>query len=261
MIIFLFIVVGLVTGLLAGLLGIGGGIITVPSMFYLFHLVENKPENLMQICVATALATTLMTSIGSTFSHHKKKTIIPSVLKIVVPGLVVGSILGSYTSTFLSSRVLQIFFGSISFLFAIYFFFPKLPQIHIAPKPNQYLILFGVLVGALSSLLGVGGGIFLIPIFLGYHISLHNTVASSSASTLATALIGTVLYLFIGYGKQTSPNTIGYIHVPAFLLMGISSLFTTSIGVKLSQVLSPHITKQIFAIVLGFTGLSMIFLK
>ncbi len=261
MIIFLFIVIGLITGILAGLLGIGGGMITVPSMFYIFHLLKTKPDNLMQICVATALATTLMTSLGSTFSHHKKKTILPHVLKIVIPGLVIGCILGAFASYFLSSRTLQIVFGTISTLFAIYFFFPKLPHFNIAPHPNKTLSLFGILVGILSSLLGVGGGIFLIPIFLGFHISLLNTAASSSACTLATAFVGTIAYLFMGYGQTTMPNTIGYIHIPAFLLMGISSLSTTALGVKLSHILPPHVTKRVFAIVLGCTGLTMLFLK
>lgn len=257
----LFIFIGLVTGILAGLLGIGGGIITVPSLFYLFHFMKTPPQNVMQICVATALATTFMTSVGSTFSHHRKKTIIPSVLKIVIPGLLIGCILGALSSTFFSSRALQIFFGSISILFAIYFFFPRLPQLNIAPKPNKYLILFGVIIGCLSSLLGVGGGIFLVPILFGYHLSIHNTVACSSASTLATAFIGTIIYLFIAYGKPTMPDTIGYIHVPAFLLMGLSSLFTTHLGVKLAHYLPPIITKRVFAILLGLTGITMLFLK
>ncbi|HSX14081.1 MAG TPA: sulfite exporter TauE/SafE family protein [Chlamydiales bacterium] len=261
MIIFLFIVIGLVTGLLAGLLGIGGGIISVPSMFYILHLLKNKPDNLMQICVATALATTLITSLGSTISHHKKKTHLPHVLKIVVPGLVVGCILGAIGSTFLSSRSLQFFFGTISILFAVYFFFPKLPQMNIAPHPNRSLSLFGVLIGILSSLLGVGGGIFLIPVFLGYQISLHNTVASSSASTLATALAGTIIYLYLGFDQPTMPYTIGYIYVPGVLLMGISSLLTTSTGVKLAHILPPTVTKRLFSVVLVLTGLSMIFLK
>lgn len=259
MIILIFIFVGLITGILAGLLGIGGGIITVPAMFYILH--QYHSEHLMQVCVATALATTLLTSIGSTLSHHKKKTILPSILKILIPGLVSGSILGGVLSSYFSDKTLQIFFGTISILFAIYFFFPKLPQLKIAKGPNKSLFLFGILVGSLSSLLGVGGGIFLVPILLGYHVSLQNTVACSSAGTLATAFVGTVIYLFLSEGKVTMPGTVGFIHVPAFLAMGISSLCTTSLGCKLSHTLPQVTTKRVFSLVLCFTGLSMIFLK
>jgi uncharacterized membrane protein YfcA len=258
MLILLYIIIGLLTGILAGLLGIGGGVITVPAMFYLFHLYDFPKEHLMHTCIATALATTLMTSLGSTWSHHKKKSILPSVLKTIIPGLIVGCIFGAVCSIFLSSKALQIFFGSMSILFAIYFFFPKLPPLHIADQPNRSLVFFGFIIGSLSSLLGVGGGIFILPVLLGYHVSLNNAVASSSAGTLVTAFTGTVIYLFIAQGQIPLPNSIGYINIPAFLGMGISSLCTTSLGVKLSHVLSPSLIKKIFAIALGLTGLTMV---
>jgi uncharacterized membrane protein YfcA len=212
----------------------------------------------MHTCIATALATTLMTSLGSTFAHHKKRALLPSVLKIIGPGLIIGCIFGAILSTYLSSQFLQFLFGSMSILFALYFFFPKLPQLHIAPHPNKSLFLFGLLVGSLSSLLGVGVGIFMVPILLGYHISLQNAVASSSAGTLATALTGTIVYLFIAYGKPTIPETIGYIDIPAFLGIGISSLCTTSLGCKLAHTLPPTVIKRIFAVALAITGATMI---
>lgn len=258
MIIALFIVVGLVTGVLAGLLGIGGGVITVPFLFYILHISHFPPEHLMHTCVATALATTFMTSIGSTLSHHKKRSILPSVLKIIGPGLVAGCIFGAILSTYLSSTFLQLLFGSMSIVFALYFFFPKLPQLHIASHPNKSLFLCGLLVGSLSSLLGVGGGIFMVPLLLGYRVSLQNAVASSSAGTLATSFVGTIIYLFVAYGKPSLPDTIGYVNIPAFLGIGISSLCATSLGCKLAHTLPPTIIKRIFAVVLAITGFSMI---
>ncbi len=259
MLILLFIIIGLVTGILAGLLGIGGGVITVPAMFYLFKYTHFPHEHLMHTCIATALATTLMTSIGSTISHHIKRTILFSVLKYIVPGLIVGCIFGALLSEFLSNRFLQIFFGAMSVLFAIYFFFPKLPKLHFASEPNKSLVFFGLVIGSLSSLLGVGGGIFMVPILLGYNISLKNVVASSSAGTLATAFVGTLIYLFIAYGDPTLPDSIGFVNIPAFLAIGISSLCTTTLGCKLSHTLKPELIKRIFAIALGITGLTMIF--
>ncbi len=255
----LFIILGLFTGILAGLLGIGGGVITVPAMFFLLRYHNFPPEHLMHVCVATALATTFMTSIGSTLSHHKKKAVLPSVLKIIGPGLMVGCIFGAIVSIYLSSQFLQMFFGLMSILFAFYFFFPKLPDLYIASRPNLSLLGFGILVGCLSSLLGIGGGIFMVPLLLGYQISLQNAVASSSAGTLATAFAGTIAYLFIAYGKPTAPETIGFVNIPAFLGIGISSLCTTSIGCKLAHTLKPQIIKRIFSVALAITGLTMIF--
>jgi len=258
MLILFYIIAGLVIGLLSGLLGIGGGIISVPALFYLFHIYDFPREYLMHTCIATSLAATLITSTGATFSHHKKRALLPSALKNIVPGLIVGCLLGASLSIYLPSRFLQIFFGCMSMVFAVYFFFPKLPQIQIAPHPNKTLLFFGFIIGILSSLLGVGGGIFMLPVLLWYHVSLQNAVASSSAGTLATAFAGTAIYLFIAYGKTTAPHTVGFINIPALLGIGISSLCTTSIGCKLSHILPPTIIKRVFAIALTITGLSMI---
>jgi len=259
MLIILFILIGLITGLLAGLLGIGGGVITVPALFFIFSFYHTQSEHLMHACVATALATTLITSLGSTWAHHKKKAILPSVLKITFPGLIIGCLLGVALSTILSSHTLQLSFGSLSILFAIYFFFPRLPQLHIALRPNFSLALFAIAIGALSSLLGVGGGIFMVPILLGYHVSLQNTVASSSAGTLVTAAMGTLAYLFIAKGLSPIPYSIGYVNIPAMVALGFSSLCTTSLGCKLAHTLPHDLTKRVFAVVLAITGISMLF--
>jgi hypothetical protein len=258
MLILFLIIIGLITGILAGLLGIGGGVITVPALYYLFHFYHFPNDHLMHTCIATALAATLLTSSGSTFSHHQKKALVFPVLKIIVPGLVVGCIAGALISSYLSSNALRIIFGTMSILFALYFFFPKLPPLHIAHQPNKSLALFGIIIGSLSSLLGVGGGIFMVPILLGYKVALKNTIASSSAGTLATAFAGTIAYLFIAHGHSSAPNTIGYIEIPAFLTIGICSLLTTSLGCKLAHTLPPVLIKRIFACALAITGIAMI---
>lgn len=258
MIILFFIIIGLVTGILAGLLGIGGGVITVPAMFYLFQYYHFPHEHLMHTSVATALAATFLTSLGSTLAHQKKKAVLPGVLKIIAPGLVVGCILGAVISSYLPSSALQILFGAMAIVFAIYFFFPKLPPLKIAPEPNYSLIGFGIAIGCLSSLLGIGGGIFMVPILLGYHVQIQNAVASSSAGTLVTAFVGSIVYLFIAEGQATLPDTIGYVDIPAFLAIGICSLLTTSWGCKLAHTLPPLLIKRIFAIALAVTGCAMI---
>lgn len=258
MLFFLLIIIGLITGILAGLLGIGGGVITVPAMYYLFQYYDFPLDHLMHTCIATSLASTMLTSLGSTWSHHRKSSILYTALKMIVPGLVIGCVSGAAVSYFLSSNTLKAIFGIMAIVFAIYFFFPKLPQIKIANAPNQSLGLFGFVVGNLSSLLGVGGGIFMVPILLGYQMSLQSSVATSSASTLATALTGTLSYLVIAQGQVSGPDSFGYIQIPAFLTIGICSLATTSWGSKLAHTLPPTLIKKVFACALAATGVAMI---
>ncbi len=258
MIIVFYIIIGLVTGLLSGLLGIGGGVISVPALFYILHHYGFDTTYLMHTCIATSLGATLITSAGSSFAHHKKRALLPSVLKIIIPGLIAGCIAGAFISTVLPSHFLQIFFGIMALLLSLYFFFPKLLQGHIAERPTKTLSLFGIIIGALSTLLGVGGGIFMVPVLLAYRVPIQNAVASSSAGTLTTALAGTAIYLFIAHGKDVGPNMIGFISIPALLGIGVSSLLTTSSGAKLAHILPAHIVRRIFAIALAVTGVSMI---
>lgn len=259
LLIVLFILIGLTTGLLAGLLGIGGGVITVPALFFIFSFYHIQSTHLMHACVATALATTLITSLGSVWAHHKKQAILPSVLKITVPGLIVGCLLGVALSNVLSSKVLQLVFGLMMLCFSLYFFFPQLPQLNIAKRPNFSLALFALLIGILSSLLGIGGGIFMVPILLGYRVSLQNTVGSSSAGTLVTAGMGTIAYLLIAKGSSPLPHSIGFINIPAMLAIGISSICTTSLGCKLAHTLPQDLTKKVFAVIVAITGIAMLF--
>jgi hypothetical protein len=256
---FLFLIVGLVTGVLAGLLGIGGGVITVPALYYILYFYGFPQERLMHVCIATALAATCLTSIGSTWSHYRKGSILPAALKIIVPGLVIGCIIGASLTYFLPNAFLRTAFGVMALLLAIYFFFPKLPALYIAPHLNKSLALIGVGVGCLSSLLGIGGGIFMVPALLGYQVHMRNVIATSSAGTLVTALVGTLAYLIIAWHKPHLPNTFGYIEIPAFLAIGLCSFFTTSLGVKLAHTLSPHLLKRIFAFALGLTACAMLF--
>lgn len=258
MIFLLFAITGLFTGVIAGLLGIGGGVIAVPALYYIFLQFGHLEKDLMHVCIATSLASTFLTSIGSTWAHRDKAAIIKSILKIMAPGLVVGCILGVFFTYYLHSDSLRMIFGSMAIAFAMYFFFPKLPSLNIAPSPNKSLMIFGTFFGCLSSLLGIGGGIFMVPTLLGYHVSMKDVVAVSSAGTLITAFFGSIAFLIISWNRTPAPYTLGYIEIPAFLLIGLCSLLTTSLGVKLSQYLSSNLIKRIFALALAATGLAML---
>jgi uncharacterized membrane protein YfcA len=246
----LLIFLGLTTGLLGGLLGIGGGVITVPALYYLLSYYDFPSQYLMHTCIATSLASTILTSSGSTFAHARKKTHHVSAILFIIPGLIFGCILGAMSSHWFSSNTLRTIFGCMAILFALYFFFPKLPPLHIRHKPDISLSCFALLIGTLSSLLGVGGGLFLIPVLLGYRLHLNNAIATSSAGTLTTALTGSLAYFWINSDL---------VNLSAFLCIGLSSLCTTHLGCQLAHILPHTLIKRIFACALGLTGLVMIF--
>jgi uncharacterized membrane protein YfcA len=145
----------------------------------------------------------------------------------------------------------------MALLFGIYFFFPRLPEPRLGAAPSPILSLYGLLIGFLSSLLGVGGGIFIVPLLLAYQVPLLGAIATSSASTCLTTLIGSVTYLLTAWQSEL-PHTWGYIEIPAFLSLSLGSLLTARWGVFLARVLPRDRVKRVFAVVLAMTGISML---
>jgi len=258
LIVFLFFLCGFASGLIGGLLGIGGGIITVPVLFFLFRFTALLPDQLMQVAISTSLATTFVTAAVSTALQMRKKAVHFPIIKFLIPGLAIGCIAGSLIAHLLPSVYLREFFGGMAILLGSYYFFPRLPLPHFGSSPNMSLSFFGLVIGALSSLLGIGGGTFTVPILIGYNVPMRNAVATSSGSTLATAFIGTITYLIIAWHKPELPETFGYIEIPAFIAISIGSIFSTPLGVKLSHTLDTEWIKRIFAGCLILTGFFMI---
>lgn len=260
LVIILFVVVGLVSGLLGGLLGIGGGIVTVPFLYYFFQYSEMMPDKVMQIAVSTSLAAAFITSAMSTLIQFRKKAIQFKTLKLMIPTLIFGCVIGSLTAHYLPSTTLRLVFGAIAVLLGIYFFFPKLPNLYLASAPNRSLSLWALVIGGLSTMLGIGGGSMTFPILMGYQLSPKNASATSSAATLITTCIGSVLYLIIAWDLPELPYTFGYIEWPAFIAISIGSMVSAPLGVKLSHILPVSLIKQAFGVCLSLIGLSMFFI-
>jgi len=255
-----FVVLGLISGLFAGLLGIGGGVVTVPLLYYIFLSTHMPPDKVMQIAVSTSLAAAIVTSGMATFVQMRKKAIQVSVLKRMMPALLIGGAIGSLSAHYMPSKDLRLVFGIMALLLGIYFFFPRLPSLYIARSPNRSLPLISLVIGALSTMLGIGGGSLTFPVLLGYQLPAKNASATSSATTFITTCIGTLVYLIVAWNLPEFPSTFGYIELPAFFAISIGSILTAPLGVKLSHILRVSLIKQTFGICLSIVGLSMLFL-
>lgn len=257
MMIFLFVFLGLISGLLGGMLGIGGGVVTVPFLYFIFHYMGTFEDRVMQIAVSTSLAASFITAALSTLIQWHKKAILMSVLKLLIPGLILGCVLGSIIAHYLSSAYLRYCFGAMAVILGLYFSIPKLPHFTIRARPDKTLSLFGILIGAFSSMLGIGGGSFTFPVLLGYHVPVKNSSATSSGSTAISTLIGSLTYLVIAWHKPELPNTFGYIDIPVFVAISLGSAFTIPLGVRLSHTLDVAHIKRIFGYCLVLLGVTM----
>lgn len=255
-----YILVGICSGLLAGLLGIGGGIIIVPSLFFMYHLLDVGVSDPMHLAIGTSLAIIALSSIVAMILYEKRQAIFWSVFKYLNIPLIIGSFVGVATSYALSGKFLAQSFSVIALLFGLYFLFIK--KVHKrGKKPEKYFVFFlGLCIGFLATLLGIGGGVVAIPMFIMLmRVPNYSLVGTAATATFITSIIGTLCYLIMGFNMISNDYCIGYIHVPSFLSIGIISLFTVPFGIKLADKLNVKILKKIFAVALIATSIFMFF--
>jgi uncharacterized protein len=258
--IIVYISLGLISGLLTGLLGIGGGIIIAPSLYFIYTLLDVGVSTPMHLAVGTSLAIITMTSFLAMFMYEKRQAIFWHIFKHLNIPLILGSFSGVIVSNFISGSLLSQIFSIFAFLLGIYFLIAK--KIYKrAKKPEKTLVFFlGIVIGFLATLLGIGGGTVGMP-FLIVLLRIPNycLIGTAATATFITSLIGTLSYLIIGFNVLNNPNSIAYIHLPSFASIGLISLISVPFGIKLADKLHITALKKIFALALIATAFFMFF--
>jgi uncharacterized protein len=252
-------IVGAAAGLLGGLLGIGGGVITVPCLYYIFYLSGYPHPYLMLLAIGTSLAAMILNTAASTWAHNKRGTVLWDVFKSMAPGLIIGSILGALTAKYLPESVLEICFGVFLCVLAIRFWkkHPPAEEEHRLPK-RPWLWLWSAGIGGISNILGIGGGTLIVPFLTGFRVAAKKAIGTSAACSFLVTTIGAVSYLLIGLHRIDLPEDTGYINWPAFAVIGIVSFFMAPYGAKWTHQLPVERIRKIFAFVLVVTGISLI---
>ncbi|KCV83847.1 membrane protein [Actibacterium atlanticum] len=252
--------IGAFAGLIAGLLGVGGGIVLVPAFLYTFTALGYDSPQLMQICLATSLATIIVTSLRSVHSHNKKGAVDWQVLRDWAPGIVVGAVIGVFVASSLRSTVLQGIFGVLGVCIGLYLAFGK-PHWRISDKMPGLSTRAPVssLVGFLSVLMGVGGGSFAVPTMTLYGQPIHRAVATAAGFGVAIALPSAIGFLMVSIPADVRPPyTIGAVNLPAFGLVICMTLITAPMGARLAHSMNPKPLKRVFALFLVLVALNML---
>ena len=251
---------GAVSGVLAGLLGVGGGIVIVPVLFILFDFLNVPGEVSMHLAVATSLATIIPTSISSARAHHKRGSIDLDLFKSWAPVIFIGALIGGVLSNFLASSNLTLIFGTIALLVAINMGLNK--KIVIAeslPKGPVTRGLVPAFIGGFSALMGIGGGTLSVPILSAFSFPIHRAVGTASAFGLVIAIPAVLGFVWSGWDADLRPPlSLGYVNVPAAILIFSVSVFTAPLGAKLAHSLNPANLKKAFALFLFITSVRML---
>ncbi len=253
-------VIGAFAGVIAGLLGVGGGIILVPAFYYAFSALGYESAQLMQICLATSLATITVTSLRSVSSHHKKGAVDWDILRSWAIGIVLGAFVGVLVASTLRSTVLQGIFGSLATVVAIYMLFGRADWRLGAMMPTGVLrAVLSPAVGFLSVLMGIGGGSFGVPLMSLYASPIHRAVATAAGFGVIIAVPGVAGFLLVDIDAAVRPPfTIGAVNIPAFLLVIAMTLITAPWGVKLAHAMDPKPLKRVFGGFLVLVALNML---
>lgn len=249
---FIFASIGAVTGLFAGLLGLGGGLIIVPSLLFVFSWQGLAESHLMHIAVGTSLMTITLTSLSSLYAHHQYENVNWLLVKRLALGLIVGGFMGAYFATMMTSQLLQYFFVSYMFFVAISMWHPLSRNITNERLLN-HAVLFGAgsFIGSISALVGIGGGSLLVPYLLAAKQSMKRAIGTSAACGFPISVAAVMGFLLFGQPQDMTMDwQTGFIHWQAFLgIISTSTLFAL-VGAKLANHMPVTILKRLFALVL-----------
>jgi uncharacterized protein len=252
------LVIGAFAGVIGGLLGVGGGIVLVPAFFYAFGHLGYGGDQLMQVCVATSMATIVITSLRSVSGHNRKGAVDWQVLRTWGPALVISAAIGTFVASLVSSVTLQAVFGVLAGLAGLWMAFGRdhWRLGHSMPGEPVRSTLAGS-VGFFSAMMGIGGGTFGVPLMTLYALPIHRAVATASGFGVLIAVPSVLGFLFLSV-RDAPPWTVGAVNLPAFLVVIGTTLLTTPLGVRLAHAMNPKPLKRAFAVFLTLVALNML---
>jgi len=254
----LLIVIGGIAGVIAGLLGVGGGIVLVPAFFYAFSYLGYGGPQLMQVCLATSLATIVVTSVRSVHAHNRRGAVDWAILRGWAPGIALGAVIGVLVASGLRTPALQAIFGALALTVALYLGFGRAEwRIGPAMPRGPVRAALSPAVGFLSVLMGIGGGSFGVPLMSLYGVPIHRAVATAAGFGVLIAVPAVIAFLLLPVAAPP-PLTVGAVNLPAFAVIIAMTLITTPVGVKLAHGTDPRRLRRVFALFIGIVALNML---
>ncbi len=255
----IYLMTGAIAGVLAGLLGVGGGIIIVPALLWSFNHLNIATDHTMQIAVGTSLATIVITSLSSIVAHQKHGAILWKVVRYLTPGILVGAVIGAMIADYLPTHALQIVFAVFVLLVALQMILGGTTSPQRKLPGRLGIKATGGIIGSLSAIVGIGGGSLTVPFLVHCNIKMHHAVATSSACGFPIAIAGSIGFAIAGLNESGLPAwSSGYIYWPAFFGIAIASALFAPLGARLAHSLPVTILKHLFGVLLLLMGIKIL---
>ncbi|MFP6848453.1 MAG: sulfite exporter TauE/SafE family protein [Pseudomonas sp.] len=255
----LYLVLGAAAGTLAGLFGVGGGIIIVPALVLSFAAQGFDPAVLTHLAVGTSLASIIFTSINSVFEHHRKGAVLWWVFAWMTLGILLGAGIGAKTATAIQGPMLQKIIGVFAIIVSLQMALELKPKASSTVPGKPGLTLAGGVIGWASAIFGIGGGSLTVPFLTWRGVSMREAVATSSACGLPIAFASALSFIWLGWHNPELPEwSLGFVYLPALAGIAITSMYFARVGARLAHKLSPLLLRRLFALLLFSVGLSFL---
>ncbi len=255
----LYVITGAVGGFIGGFLGLGGGIIFVPSLFYIFTYFQIQNDYVIQSAVSTSLACVVISSLSATIKHYKNQLINWKIFYKMLPGLTLGSLSGVLFITIFPSNVIKLFYSILLIIIAIYIFFEKENNIKSVLK-FKFVHFFSYIIGTVSALLGIGGGTLTTPYFKTQGESLKSSIATAAACGVPIASFGIILSIILNTFTNSFHTTIlNYINLSSFILISSSAILFSYFGAATTFSTNTSLLKNIFSLSILIIGITIFF--
>ncbi|MYM24951.1 TSUP family transporter [Duganella sp. FT135W] len=258
--ILLYLGLGAFAGILAGLLGVGGGTVIVPVLTLVYAAHGFPPQYTLHLALGTSMASILFTSVASLRSHHRRGAVDWVVVRQLTPGIVLGTLAGVWLTAHMSSNLLKAIFVAFAYFVAVQML------MNIKPAPSRQLpesggmLASGGAIGVVSSFVGIGGGTLSVPFMTWCNVPLHTVIGTSAALGFPIALAGATGYVLNGWRVAGLPeHSLGFVYLPALIAVAGVSVLTAPLGARLAHALPVAKLKKLFALLLLAVGTRMLF--
>jgi uncharacterized membrane protein YfcA len=246
-----YLAIGAVAGFIAGLLGIGGGAVIVPLLVFAFTSQGVPETHLLHLALATTMATIVFTSVSSARAHHSHGSVDWAMARIMVPGMLTGAFIAALIAGMVPTRPLAIVFTVLIFVAATQVILDLRPKSTRSIPGPAGVFAAASFIGAVSSVLAVGGAFLTIPFLAWCNVPLRRAIGTAAANGFPIAVAGTAAYVFQGWSVPGLPaGTLGYVYLPALALIAVSSIFTAPAGARLAQRLPVKRLRVVLAVIL-----------
>jgi len=240
-------------------MGVGGGLIIVPALVFILTSQGLADTVIVHLAIGTSLATIALTSLSSVTAHHRHGAVQWAVFRRLTPGIVIGALLGAAIAAALPSSALRTVFGVFALAVALQLALDRKPKPHRGLPGTIGMTLVGVVIGAVSGIVGIGGGTLTVPFLVWCNVLMRQAVATSAACGFPIAVAGALGFMLMGWNQAAlPPAATGYVYWPAFAGIALTSILFAPLGAKLTHSLPVPVLRRFFALFLAVLGVKML---